>query len=154
MTLIEWAFKHNIPSAALQDLCWSSLWLKKPECEQSETSVQREMRLAAARKNKYLYRNNRGAGKLENGSWVRWGLANDSKLLGDAVKSGDLIGLESVLITPEMVGTYIGRFLSVEVKTSHWKFSGTLEECAQIQWATIINAQGGRAIITNDPTAI
>ena len=85
---------------------------------------------------------------------MRFGLANDSKKFGDAIKSADLIGWETLLITEDMVGTFIARFLSVEAKRRDWKFSGTLEEMAQAKWAAVVNAQGGRAIITNDPSVV
>lgn len=88
---------------------------------------------------------------MASGSFVRYGLANDSKALGYAVKSADTVGIEPTLVTQEMVGSTVGVFLSVEVKRQGWKYSGTLEECAQMQWAAIVNAAGGRAIITSDP---
>jgi hypothetical protein len=114
-----------------------------------EGIVQRDVRLEYARAGKYLFRNNRGAGKMESGNYVRYGLANDSKQLGDAVKSADLIGWESFIITQEWVGQRIARFLSVECKRESWEWSGTLEEMAQLKWAALVNSEGGRAVITN-----
>jgi hypothetical protein len=149
MTFLEWAIKHKISPAALQDLNLTCLHLDPERGEDSEGEVQKQIRLEAARKGMYLFRNNRGAGKMESGNFIRFGLANDSKKLGDAYKSADLIGWEPVLITPHHVGTRITRFLSVEVKKSAWKYSGTLEELAQIRWATLVNSNGGRAIITS-----
>ena len=159
MTLLDWAIKHKIPADALRDLCNSCLHVTTdPHDETPEGSVQREIRLEGARAGKYLFRNNRGAGRfalknelgqLYEGPHVRWGLANDSKALGDAVKSADLVGFERVNITQEMVGTHIARFLSVEVKRPDWKYSGTLQEIAQVKWATLVNWEGGRALITN-----
>jgi hypothetical protein len=147
--LIEWANRWKIPPEALKDLCAASLHVATPHNDDSEVRVQSEIRLAAARQGKYLFRNNVGAGKLASGSFVRFGLGNDSEKLNGKFKSADLIGIERIAITPDMVGTHIGRFLSVEVKRRNWKFAGTLEECAQVAWATLISAQGGRAIITN-----
>jgi hypothetical protein len=147
--LIEWANRWKIPPEALKDLCDSALHYATPHNDDSEVRVQSEIRLAAARQGKYLFRNNVGAGKLASGSFVRFGLGNDSEKLNGKFKSADLIGIERIAITPDMVGTHIGRFLSVEVKRRNWKFAGTLEECAQVAWATLISAQGGRAIITN-----
>lgn len=152
ISLADWAVKWGIPPQALRELCDSALYFSDEDSpnpkRRSEAYVQSEIRLESARKQKYLFRNNRGAGKLASGNFVRYGLANDSKKLGDVIKSADLVGLEKILITPEMVGTIIGRFLSVEVKHENWKYSGTIEENAQIAWATLINAQGGRAVIT------
>lgn len=149
MTLLEWALKWHVHPDAMKELAHTCLHLAPPEDDTPEGTVQREVRLEAARLDKLLFRNNRGAGKMESGNFVRYGLANDSKKLGDAVKSADLVGIEKVMITPEMVGHFIGRFLSVEVKAGNWKYTGTPEEVAQVKWATTINAYGGRAIFTN-----
>jgi len=160
MTFFEWLVKWNIPPQALKELADSCVYLGPPEENQApEETVQRELRLEAARLGKYLFRNNRGAGKIEGESrFIRWGLANDSKKVGDTVKSADLIGLETVFVTVDMVlgainqglpGYKVGRFLSVEAKRANWKWSGTLEEVAQLKWATFVNDAGGRAIITN-----
>lgn len=148
MNLLQWAAKHHISPEALRDLCNTAVY-NETNNAQPEGAVQQAVRLSAARSGRLLWRNNRGAGKMASGTFVRYGLANDSKALGDSVKSADLIGIEPVTVTPEMVGTVIGRFLSVEVKREGWKFSGTLEEAAQIQWQRIIQANGGNAIITN-----
>lgn len=159
MTLLDWAIKYRIPADALKALCDSCLHVSaEPNDATAEGAIQRELRLEGARAGKYLFRNNRGAGRfalknelgqLYEGPHVRWGLANDSKALGDAVKSADLVGFERVNITQEMVGTHIARFLSVEVKRADWKYSGTLQEIAQVKWATLVNWEGGRALITN-----
>lgn len=150
MNLLQWAAKWGVSPEALRDLAMTSVAYGE-NAGQAEGEVQQRVRLGAARSGRLLWRNNRGAGKMASGSFVRYGLANDSKALGDAVKSADTVGIEPTLITPEMVGTTIGRFLSVEVKRQGWKYSGTLEECAQAQWAAIVNSNGGRAIITSDP---
>ena len=161
MTFIEWARKHHVSPEALRELCETCIHRGQRDGQDNEGAVQQEIRLAAARTahlpqgaQTYLFRNNRGAGKLANGQFLRWGLANDSKPLGDRIKSGDLIGWEQLVVTPELVGSVIARFLSVEVKRRDWKFAGTAEECAQVQWAAIVNAQGGRAVITNTDGSI
>lgn len=154
MNLIEWGLKHGVTPAALRELCESALYLQPDEDHAGESAVQAEIRLAAARRKIYLFRNNRGAGKTETGQFVRYGLANDSKKFGDVWKSGDLIGWESLLITEDMVGTFVARFLSVEAKRRNWKFSGTLEDVAQANWAALVNVQGGRAVITNTADGI
>lgn len=152
MTLVEWAARWRVPDDAFRELCLCSINapLRQSDApDESEARVQSRVRLEAAQKNMLLYRNNRGAGRLESGNYVRFGLCNDSEKIGDKFKSADLIGVESVFITHDMVGTIIGRFTSVECKPTDWKFSGTLEEIAQISWATIINSAGGRAVIVN-----
>lgn len=155
MSILEWAERWKIPPAALRELCEASLHLDSdPDDKSGEGRVQSEVRLAAARKGIYLFRNNVGAGKMESGNFVRYGLCNDSAKLNKQVKSGDLIGWEPVKITCEMAGSTIARFTSVECKRSGWKFAGTLEELAQVSWATLVNGQGGRAIITDNPNSI
>jgi hypothetical protein len=149
VTLFEWAVKHRIAPEALRELCQTCLFLDEPDEGISEAIISKENRLDAANKNMYLFRNNRGAGRMESGNYVRYGLANESKKLGDSVKSADLVGWEPFIILPEHVGYRVARFLSVETKAGDWKFSGTLEEMAQVKWAALVNAEGGRAIITN-----
>lgn len=147
-TLAEWAAKWGIPAEALNELCYTALRLGEPG-KHSEGRVQSEVRLAAARSGRYLFRNNLGAFKDKTGRFVRYGLGNDSSKLNDHYKSADLIGWERFIIGPQHVGHMVARFLSVEVKAEDWKFSGDLDEMAQLAWATLVNAQGGRAIITN-----
>lgn len=166
MTLLEWVAKWHIPPEALKELVTTCVHLgpyEGDELKTLESEVQRELRLEAARQGKYLFRNNRGAGRMESGNYVRYGLANDSKKLGDEVKSGDLIGVETIFVSMEMVldaisqglpGYKVGRFLSVEVKRPSWKWSGTAEELAQLSWAVRVSAWGGRALITNDPKRV
>ena len=151
MTMMAWALKWKIPAQALEEFMRSAVFMpeQRPATDESEARVQSEIRLAAARTRRYLFRNNVGAGTLKNGSFVRWGLGNDSSAVNERFKSGDLIGWESVLVTPEMTGQVIARFLSVECKNRRWKFSGTKEEMAQVAWAQLINAQGGHAYMTS-----
>lgn len=113
-----------------------------------ESNVQQELRIKASEAGWYLWRNNVGAGKLENGAFIRWGLANDSSNINDLIKSADLIGIKPVLITQDMVGTVIGQFVSREVKRSDWTKRNTKREKAQQRWADLINQMGGDATIT------
>lgn len=151
-SLVSWAHRWKIPPAALRELCAQSIQVEtvpKEKGRTGEAMVLSQVRVEAAQKGYYLYRNNRGAGKLANGNFIRWGLANDSQKLGDKWKSGDNIGWKSRVIQPEDVGCVFAQFASVEVKASDWKFSGTIEEMAQVQWATLVNACGGIALIVN-----
>ena len=77
-----------------------------------------------------LLRNNSGAFKTPEGRWIRFGLGNISKEHNKRYKSADYIGIKPVLITPDMVGTTIGQFASVELKGTTGKI-----EPAQIAWA-------------------
>lgn len=124
----------------------------------SESNVSSNTRLAAVKKRWRLYRNNRGAGKLENGNFVRWGLANDSKALGDKLKSGDLIGWRPVIITPDMLGKVIAQFVSVETKAEDWrpppKDTKDADAAAQYLWADLVNREGGYAVFITDPSQL
>lgn len=114
-----------------------------------ETSTTTNVRLAASAAGWRLWRNNRGAGKLENGNFVRWGLCNDSAAVGTHVRSADLIGIRPVLITQAMVGTTLGQFVSIEVKRPGWKpAAGDEHEQGQRRWADLVNSMGGYAIFS------
>lgn len=77
---------------------------------QSETALQNKIRLAVGKlKDVRLFRNNVG---MING--VQFGLC---------VGSSDLIGFQSVTVTPEMVGQKIAVFTAIEVKTESGKVS-------------------------------
>lgn len=119
----------------------------------NEATVQATARLNAAKKGWLMFRNNVGVLVDAKGRPVRFGLANDSKQVNAAVKSGDLIGVRPVLITPEMVGQTIGQFVSVECKHAGWlphvRESDDRVK-AQMKWADLINRAGGYAVFTND----
>lgn len=56
--------------------------------------------------------------------------------------SGDLIGWRTLLVTPDMVGTPIAQFLSIEIKTPTGKVRPD-----QSNWLDQVNRAGGHAII-------
>lgn len=148
MNLIEWAQRWGVPHAALIELALLPAGPEAPLTEGSrpEAFVQRDVRVEAAQKGIALFRNNVGAGKLASGNFVRFGLGNDSPAVNAVVKSGDLIGLRPVLITPAHVGTIVGQFVSRECKREAWQFNPVDErDAAQLRWATFINARGGDA---------
>lgn len=149
MTLLStWAAKYGIPPAAVAEL---RALLIGPDATphdptaRSEAAIQNAVRAEASRRGGRLFRNNVGAGKLENGSYVRWGLCNDSPALNAQVKSADLCGVLPVLITPEHVGQTLGQFWSVECKRDGWKYTGTDREKAQLRWIEMITSLGGKA---------
>jgi hypothetical protein len=154
----EWAAHWRIPPAALADLIArltnATTDDAAPPRGASEAAVQALVRLEASQKGARLWRNNIGAGVLENGSFVRWGLANDTAAMNAAVKSADLIGIKPRLITHADVGTVIGQFLSREVKALGWKYSPTPRERAQLAWLTLIRALGGDAAFATGPGTI
>lgn len=150
-TLGEWARKHGVSSAALYELRCTLVGAPdpiEPMPGESEAAVQSRVRVDASRAGMRLYRNNIGAGKLDNGSFVRWGLANDSAAINSRVKSGDLIGIKPVLITDDMVGLTIGQFVSRECKHAGWRYADTERERAQLRWIEIVAGLGGDAAFT------
>lgn len=102
------------------------------------------MRLEAARLRWRLWRNNSGAGVLDNGSFVRWGLANDSRALNEELKSSDLIGWDNT-----------GRFVAVECKPPGWKYNpNDPRERAQLRFIELVRADGGRAGFVTDASQL
>ena len=69
----------------------------------------------------------------KSGSWIRYGLLPGS---------GDLIGWQTVTITPEMVGQRFARFLSVEVKAPKGRLTPEQET-----WRAAVLKAGGIAIV-------
>lgn len=124
----------------------------------SESNIQSRTRLAAVAKHWRLWRNQRGAAKLESGNFIRFGLANDSKQIGDRLKSGDLIGWRPVIITADMVGKVLAQFVSVEVKAEDWTppplDTKDADAAAQYRWAELVNREGGYAVFVNDPAQL
>lgn len=120
----------------------------------TEAEIQQEVRKRIAELGGAVWRNNKGAGKLENGSFVRWGLCNDSAALGARIRSADLVGIRPLLILPEHVGRTVGQFISVECKASGYRPGGTEHEIAQRRWRDLVAGLGGYAVITCEPGSV
>jgi hypothetical protein len=75
----------------------------------SEHEIQQRIRLACGRGPVRLWRNNTGAMADQQGRFVRFGLCKGSS---------DLIGLRSVVVSPEMVGQRLAQFVALEIKTA------------------------------------
>ena len=97
----------------------------------SEQRIQQEIRIACSHGDTRLFRNNTGTLRDQNGRPVQFGLCKGS---------ADLIGWKRVTVTPEMVGSTVAVFLSIEVKTA----TGRLRS-AQQQWLDAVQAAGGIA---------
>ena len=142
MELLAWAHKWGVPVAALHDL--ASEPIGTAQSGRSEGEVQQAVRLQASQAGGRLWRNNVGAYQTDVGSWVRYGLANDSKQMNTLLKSSDLIGVQPVLIGPEHVGSTIGQFVAIEVKREGWKFTGKGREMAQLKFGALVQSLGGK----------
>lgn len=150
MTLHQWAIRHGVSASALDEL--QALFglngahvMPEAASGTSETAVQAVVRLEAARRGVRLFRNNVGVLQDDTGRPVRYGLANDSKQVNEAIKSGDLIGFRPVLITHDMVGAVIAQFVSRECKRAGWRYTGKGREAAQMAWAVLVATNGGDA---------
>lgn len=117
----------------------------------SESAVQAAVRLEYARRGEQLFRNNVGQLLDANGRPVRFGLGNDSSALNKSIKSADLIGWRSFIITPEWVGHRIAQFVSREIKAEDWipaAYGKQFErEEAQRRWMRLVLEAGGVAEI-------
>lgn len=97
----------------------------------SEQHIQQEIRLAISKGDTRVFRNNTGTLRDANGRPVQFGLCKGS---------ADLIGWQTVTITPEMVGQRLAVFTSIEVKSA----TGGLRP-EQQQWLDAVQAAGGIA---------
>ncbi len=93
---------------------------------------------AGSRPDVRLFRNSVGVAFYANGQRVKYGLA---------VGSSDLIGLQRVVITPEMVGRALGRFLAIETKSDKGKTSA-----AQDNFLRMVREFGGVAVVCRSVT--
>jgi hypothetical protein len=78
-----------------------------------------------------MFRNNVGALPTADGKVLRYGLCTGSS---------DIIGLKSVTITPDMVGSRVAIFIAAEGKI--WKGKATREQSAFLR---MVKELGGRA---------
>lgn len=153
MNLDEWASVWNVPACALEDLRarmgmegrQATRHPKEPDQYASESRVQALVRLEAAQKGVYLYRNNVGALLNSEGRPVRFGLANESKEENQAIKSSDLIGWRPLRVGPQHVGRTIAQFTCREVKEGGWVYTNQERERLQKVWLDLVNSCGGDA---------
>ena len=151
MTFEQWAKEWNIPPEAIQhyyarmreDISSEDTTAK------SEAGVQKRERLRAANTGGILWRNNVGACVDERGNFIRYGLANDSKVMNERIKSSDLIGITPIVITSAMVGTRVGIFTAKETKTPGWHYTGTDREVAQQRYLDIVVGCGGIGVFVS-----
>jgi len=114
-----------------------------------EDQVQAEIQIEGPKLYCQLMRNNSGACIDDTGRAVRFGLGNVSKQHNERIKSSDLIGITTIVITQEMVGKAVGVFTAVEVKKEGWlPAARDKRETAQrafIQWVIARGGFGGFA---------
>lgn len=110
-----------------------------------ESQVEKFVKRYVLLKGDFLQRNNVGAWKDKFGRYIRYGLHNESKEMNDREKSSDEIGIRKLLITQEMVGSYVGQYMALEIKHEGWEYKGTKHEKAQKAYIDMINSMGGYA---------
>lgn len=125
-----WAAQYPEAARALRAI---TLPPPPPPGQGSEARIQSAVRLEAARKGYRLFRNNKGVLLDKRGVPVRFGLCNDNKQVSDTWASADLIGWSPT-----------GQFVSVELKAPGGRVSK-----AQENWAALVRAGGGMALIVN-----
>ena len=92
------------------------------------------------RKDVRLFRNSVGEAKAADGRYIIYGLCPGS---------ADLIGWQTVTVTPDMMGKKIAVFLSVEVKGTN----GTVRPDQQ-NWLEKVQEAGGIAIVARSADAV
>jgi hypothetical protein len=149
--ILQWAARHGVTAQALHEL-QALFGMHGAQATahdgESEAATLTRVRLEASRQGVALWRNNVGAGYMQDGSFIRWGLANESAKMNKVIKSGDLIGIRPVVVTSAHVGHTIGQFVSREVKRPGWQYGGTEREVAQLAWTQFITSKGGDACFT------
>jgi len=153
MTLESWATRWRIDPRAiieLRDLMLNGVPSDVATSESSETAVLKACQLVAPSLGMRLWRNNVGAGKLDDGSFVRFGLANESEAMNRVIKSADLIGIKRVRITQDMVGQTFGQFVAFETKKPGWTYAARDREAAQAAFLALVEANGGRGMFVTD----
>lgn len=121
----------------------------------NEAVIQQQVRLEMARLGFQCWRNNSGAMQDSSGRTVRFGLGNDSAKLNKEIKSSDLIAVVPTLITPEMVGYYLGVFTALECKPTGWTMRpGDDRAKAQANYHDLVKQACGFAGFVTDPADI
>lgn len=151
MNLNQWAIKWGIPFEAVEDLR-RELTAENTDPTvnngESEAAIQTRVRLEATRVGGRLWRNNVGATFTDTGSFIRFGICNDTVEMNRKLKSADLVGIKPVLITEAHIGHTIGQFWARETKRQGWQFSGDEHETAQLNWLNLVLGLGGDAQFT------
>jgi len=117
----------------------------------NEAELQAMVQIEGAKFLVNLERNNNVAFMSQDGRMIRAGLGNISKKHSDTFKSSDLIGIKTMVVTPDMVGKTIGIFIAVECKDPTWNVNKKLDarESAQKKYIDYVVSRGGIAGFVN-----
>jgi hypothetical protein len=111
----------------------------------SEAAVVKRCQVRASKMGGRLWKNHKGAAVLQDGTFMRYGLLNESKRISDEIKSSDLIGGYPRVITADMVGSTICQLWLVECKEEDWHFRDDPHANAQLKFLELGLAMGARA---------
>lgn len=103
----------------------------------SESSIQKTIRLAVGRV-VVLFRNNSGKLPDLTGRWVSFGVGPEDG------GGSDLIGWQSVTITPDMIGKKVAIFVAIETKAAEAR-TKKKRLIAQSNFVQQVHKAGGRA---------
>lgn len=98
----------------------------------TESEIVQKVRAELSNGDVRLWRNNVGTLQNEHGHYVTYGLC---------VGSSDLIGYQSVIVTPDMVGKRVAIFCALEGKGA----KGSRVTDAQKRYLALVRAAGGIA---------
>jgi hypothetical protein len=117
-----------------------------------ESEIQQLVQIESAKYGCVLERNNSGAFTDQTGRTVRFGLGNISAKHAENLKSSDLIGITTIVVTPEMIGKKLGVFTAFEIKKEDWKMNKNFDkrEQAQANYLEYVRNHGGIAAFVND----
>lgn len=151
MTYEQWAERYPGAAQALLQVIAPTEQHVVDADGTTEAWAQQRVRMQVARQGSMAWRNNVGATPANCRACgapqqpVRYGLANDSHALNKQIKSSDLICAIRRRVVPEMVGTTIAQFGSIECKRPGWTFTGRGEEAGQAAWLALVARLGGYA---------
>lgn len=111
----------------------------------NESEVQQRIQIEGPKHRCILLRNNSGACVDRDGRLIRYGLGNISKKHNDQMKSSDLIGITTRVVTQDMVGKTIGIFTAIECKNDQWKPKEDKRTSAQRNFINWVKQMGGIA---------
>jgi hypothetical protein len=116
----------------------------------SETDIRKAIQLALSRGDTRLFRNNVGeawAGRAHRNADGAVVIPYASRVIyGLAPGSADLIGWRTITVTPDMVGSRLAVFASVEVKSGRGRYGH-----GQPEWCAAVQAAGGLAGFAKGP---
>lgn len=144
-----WVKRWGVPQMAIDELAVVLGMVYEPQSLSAtnwhlESSLQKQVKHAEAKRGNRMFRNNSGVAFRPGGA-VRFGLGNESEEINKVSKSSDLIGLAPRIITAEDAGKKLAVFRSLEIKKPGWKYRGTPDEKAQLNWILLVNSLGGEA---------